>query len=682
MYVYLYIILLFFFVSLGSSQSITIDRLGSGSRTYDAPFSGELIVSNTQSNVTSLQWRISGNSSYSGVPGSQTFTNSSGTYSVSVSLGSYGSWDYAALISISKSDPPPEPDKYRFQDSFTNDGDKAIFFELGIFENDQLVSSKEYFMETGDSIEIDIVRTDPFEVGLRMLSDSDDGWVYNPWNIAPAGTVSPNTPNTQGMPEVNRDPIGPGLTPEFFENVTDSQTQQILDAIASSIGNTNARHEALKSFIDYYGDASARGQTMIINAVNARGAELMAAINELNPEDYGADFLELKTAADIITQSVNEIETALSLVSNKADQIKDGVMSLKVTNDEISGKVDDSLNQIIQEIYDLGTAIENDDKTGIINAINDISSAITNSDTSTELGEIGTQVGRVADALNQPPEVDPNTAILQQIRDKPDLDLTTFETEATNILEEIRDIEKARDNEGGIFDKLGLLIDTITDSEAAIQTLADTTMESVQAISTAHQSAAQTVIGQGVGSANANFSGGYTFPSVTLPILGTINFDPFQRFTWLSTFSIWFKNSLRWVSAVSFVFWFWTQVNTTVQNVGQTPGQPVTSDASGIITVVIKRSIVITIFLTVVVGGFTLLMTAMKTPILPIITLAESSLVLQTGVPAAVGNGLSLINTFIPMDHLISLFLLGVVVRQVQIPAVMGLQALIRQISI
>lgn len=601
----------------------------------------------------------------------------------------------------------PIPDKYRYQDSLVNDSNEPYLFELGIFRNGALVETKEYFLESGDSLEVDIIKSYDFEVGIR-LTEGKDGWIEQPWTKQSADTVSGSLNETTQWPEINRDPIGYGLTPDFFESVTASSTQQILDAISSSIGNTNARHDALKAFIDYYGKASAKGQTFIINAVNARGDELLAAIESINPADYGSDFLELNGAVGLIQQSVNDLDSALALVSNKADDIKDAVFTVDQTLAQITGSLTGNQIQLLTEIDDVKASIAADDDTALVNAVTGISTAINAQDSTamtTAVDGISTQIGRIATQLEAPPDIDPNTSILSDI--KTTLESTANEPDTANItlgsidnktgqgnalLSEIRDkIETGnqqdldRDSETGT---LGRIAETLDPDRLTLDTKFDEFTQPMKDRAQSARTQMQTAISGALPDApnTARYTGSSSvtsiFPTVTLPILGTIDFDPFKRFSWLISFATLTNDLIKWFSSAAFLLLFYRFMGESFQNVMQTPVQNTSGGGATGVGASVKQAIVsgivVTLLITALVGWVTLA----SQPLLPIVSMTSNALNLGSGAPAAVGIGLQLIAVFIPLDHLINLFMLQIAYVYAAIPVATGIQIMLRIVTI
>lgn len=396
-----------------------------------------------------------------------------------------------------------------------------------------------------------------------------------------------------------------------------------------------------------------------------------------------ADLTEILSSLTGVTQAMldTNAKPEIADLASGVVQLATGISNMNFTGD-----------------YDTALLNAQNDTTGKLDALNTLTAGQTNlitetlqtqtSDLKQALIALGYEIPEPPDytakfdelklAIETRPVPIDYTPILEHIRDRPDPELPA-PIDNTTVLAEIRD------NTGNTTTELEELNTALNPEQIEIDI--KTSNWSTQAQSIAHgakNSVESAVSAELTGlSINPSYSSSAgSWPSFTIPVVGTIDMNPWEAMPWLTTLGSWSLNILRWVSSAAFLIWFFRQLDSAMRSIGTTPVQGTSGGGATGGIAAGKQLIISAAFVAAFVVAIVAFITVMKAPIIDVVSIATSATNMSTGAPSMAAFGLSEIAKLVPVSHLLSLFALTLLIKQIQIPAVMGMQILVRVFTI
>jgi hypothetical protein len=588
--------------------------------------------------------------------------------------------------------PEPPLEWHSYSETLQNDGTEPIIFEIGIFDEEgNLIDSKEYWMDPGDMLDLDLAYGEAFQVKARELTE-DNGWEHPAtWGDAydsSSATTGSEVPQFGQWSRVTDQWLTQeGYNPTLpYDPAIGQDGQQIINAIETAIGDNRQQVENLKALETYFHNSSNRTRQEMLGQLSQLQNNIIGAINSIPTDQYGDDFLAVQNSLAIINAAQTNLDSA---INNLAYDVT-GVIDDRIAG--VTGEIADQTNDIANAI---DAAIANQEQPdfseigALASSVQGLAQAVADRPTVGDLDQ---------DILNQVTAINSNTnqanATLAQIKGAADGIQTAIENQTSppdysGVLGQIKGNTEA--TQLALYDEEGVsFLSAIKEALAPdVETVGQIIDEKIQqatdvAIAAGNTASAEMAAKIPQVQVQSNLSpSGSQWPTADIPIIGTIRFDPWFHFPWLVSVASWSLNLLKWASSIAFMTWFLKQLEEAVSNASITPVQATSGGgATGFLAPVIKRLGIAALFVAVCIGLIVGIATAMKAPVIDVINLAGAFMDITSGAPAMAAFGISEMAKFVPISHIIFLAGLAIVVKQIQIPAVTSVQVVIRLFTV
>lgn len=544
-------------------------------------------------------------------------------------------------------------------------------------------------------------------------------------NTSLLGDAGAWIPTIKSMLEDVQDSIGGSSATSLLFNLQNMQSK--LDTIQAEMENSGLDTEDLQAISDKVDSASLVLVASLNSGLDAMEGGLTAQLNsvksaieniEIDPtikpavDEIGTKLEELRAITEAGFNDGDEMLAVVSAIEGLATQILETDTSLEIVEMGVSitglaesvrdmdftGALD---SQILGHVSDTSEAVS-----AVGEAVTLGNSSIADAIRETGNGALETKLDAVIAnqgyQLERAENIDYSSFFETIISNQESRTTTDYIPKFDEVIASIGSIPSPVDNsgalssiianqetqieqsneiikEGGIADTIIGLLTPVDDVEQVMDDLKVMTQEAQEAV---NSEMTDFVNGSGTVSASISAGGSVAWPTVTLPALGTLSMDPFLHFPWLSNYAVWIRAALLWAASAAFLVWFWKQLNQSVRDIAHTPVQATSGGGATGGVAIIKQVAISSAFVGVGVSALVFFMTTMRTPVIDVMSLVSGGGDLASGAPSMVSAGLGLVAMFVPMGHILSLFLLGLVVRKLQMTTIFGVMLVFRLFTI